>query len=66
MAGQESIPCQGFLKKAAAAAAGFTIAPRFVLGGREYTTPSDESLEPMSAVQREIDEAGNVFRLKRS
>jgi myo-inositol 2-dehydrogenase / D-chiro-inositol 1-dehydrogenase len=31
-----------FLKKTAIAAAGFTIVPRFVLGGQGYTPPSDE------------------------
>ena len=31
-----------FLKKSALAAAGFTIVPRFVLGGQGYTAPSEE------------------------
>ena len=31
-----------FLKKAAAAAAAFTIVPRHVLGGMGYTAPSDQ------------------------
>ncbi len=31
-----------FLKKTALAAAGFTIVPRFILGGQAYTAPSDE------------------------
>ena len=34
--------------------------------GRNVTRNESISLEPMSAVQREIYEAGNVFRLKRS
>jgi myo-inositol 2-dehydrogenase/D-chiro-inositol 1-dehydrogenase len=36
------IPRRDFLKKAAAAAVGFTIVPRFVLGGQGYIAPSDE------------------------
>lgn len=33
---------RGFLKQAATAVAGFTIVPRFVLGGTGYTPPSEE------------------------
>jgi myo-inositol 2-dehydrogenase/D-chiro-inositol 1-dehydrogenase len=42
MARVPHIPRRDFLKKAAAAAAGFTIIPRFVMGGQGYIAPSDE------------------------
>ncbi len=41
-AGMARIRRREFLKRAAVATAGFTIVPRFVLGGQGYTAPSDE------------------------
>ena len=41
-AGMALIRRREFLKKTAVAAAGFTIVPRFVLGGQGYIAPSDE------------------------
>ena len=42
MTKRSSIARRDFIKTAVAAAAGFTIVPRFVLGGQGYRAPSDE------------------------
>jgi len=42
MPGEKSLTRRKFLKKTLAASAGFTIVPRFVLGGTGFTAPSDE------------------------
>ncbi len=42
MFGEKSLTRRKFLKKTLAASAGFTIVPRFVLGGTGFTAPSDE------------------------
>ena len=41
MSGENSITRRKFLKKTLAVSAGFTIVPRFVLGGQDFTSPSD-------------------------
>ena len=38
----QSFSRRDFLKKSAAAAAGFSLIPRFVLGGQNFTAPSDQ------------------------
>jgi hypothetical protein len=40
--GSNEISRAEFIKKAAIATAGFYIVPRFVLGGKGYTAPSDK------------------------
>ena len=42
MSGKKSFTRRKFLKKTLAVSAGFTIVPRFVLGGAGFTAPSDE------------------------
>lgn len=42
MPGEKSLTRRKFLKKTLAVSAGFTIVPRFVLGGTGFTAPSDE------------------------
>lgn len=42
MTGKKSFTRRKFLKKTLAVSAGFTIVPRFVLGGAGFTAPSDE------------------------
>lgn len=42
MSGKKSFTRRNFLKKTLAVSAGFTIVPRFVLGGAGFTAPSDE------------------------
>ncbi len=42
MSGKKSFTRRNFLKKTLAATAGFTIVPRFVLGGTGFMPPSDE------------------------
>jgi predicted dehydrogenase len=42
MLGEKSLTRRKFLKKTLALSAGFTIVPRFVLGGTGFTAPSDE------------------------
>ena len=42
MSGEKTLTRRKFLKKTLTASAGFTIVPRFVLGGAGFTSPSDE------------------------
>lgn len=42
MPGNDTVSRRRFLKSGLAAAAALTIVPRFVLGGQDYTAPSDE------------------------
>jgi hypothetical protein len=41
IAGSKSLSRRSFLGKTAVAATAFTIIPRFVMGGKGYTAPSD-------------------------
>ncbi len=50
MSGKKSLTRRKFLKKTLAVSAGFTIVPRFVLGGTDFTAPSDEPTKAVIGV----------------
>ncbi len=50
MSGKKSFTRRKFLKKTIAVSAGFTIVPRFVLGGTGFTAPSDEPTKAVIGV----------------
>jgi len=50
MSGKKSFTRRKFLKKTLAATAGFTIVPRFVLGGTGFVPPSDEPTKAVIGV----------------